>query len=167
VRQTVAAVLKPTATPWPLVMTPTPRPTAIALVTPKPRLTPETTRPAPGQLNVEEFLTSGSQSLLSGDYDEAASTYGRNIRGLRGRKYTIQLELACQKSTIDTGLKEGDRSPQYFILREQYRGKRCYAACWGIYDSRQEAVNALRSSVPAFFRSQEHPPIVVPVGKFR
>jgi hypothetical protein len=156
-----------TPTPEKALKTPTPRPTAIALATPKPRPTPETTRPIPGQANVEAFLSSGSQSLLAGDYDEAASTYGRNLHSLRGTKYTIQLELACQKSTIDTGLKEGNRSPQYFILRERYRGKRCYAACWGIYDSRQEAVSALRTSVPAFFRTQVHPPIVVPIRKFR
>jgi septal ring-binding cell division protein DamX len=104
--------------------------------------------------------------LLKGDYSQAVSIYRRSLHNVEGKKYTIQLELACENSTIDTGLKEGNRSPQYFILEQRFRGRTCYCACWGLYSSPEEARTALES-VPAFFKSQRYPPIIIPLRKYR
>lgn len=154
-RPTVAPTVRPTVVPTPGV---TPAPTRIA--GPPVRETPPAATPA-----ASATLPAQAFDLLKGGRTtEAATAFWNSLKKQAG--YTIQLELVCQSDSVAIGFRESSYAQNYFILPRNFKGKSCYVACWGVYPTREKALQAV-STVPAFFRGQsDSRPVVVPLDKF-
>jgi septal ring-binding cell division protein DamX len=101
--------------------------------------------------------------MKQGDLQQAANAFRDALLKEPAQRYTIQLELVCRAESVAAGLREASQSAGYFILPSPYKGRPCYTACWGLFDSKRQAANAL-STVPAFFRGQSGSvPVIAPI----
>src|SRR5204862_1202611 len=89
--------------------------------------------------------------IAAGHYREAAESF-RKAAGA-GRGYALQLEIACQDSSIREGAGHAGSGGEYFVLPFTLKGRQCYRVLWGVYPDAAAARRA-EASVPAFFRSQ-------------
>jgi hypothetical protein len=77
--------------------------------------------------------------------------------------YALQLELACETSTIDKAISQDPGRRNLWIVPFIHRGRGCYRVLWGRYRTLALAKNA-RRGLPAFFRTGEEP-VVVRLGR--
>jgi septal ring-binding cell division protein DamX len=74
-------------------------------------------------------------------------------------KYTVQLEIACEQSTVATAQRNGGSA--VWVLPITYRGRSCQKILWGHFATAAEAQSAM-SMMPAAIRSST-PGVVVRV----
>ncbi|CAM2006580.1 DUF4388 domain-containing protein [Acanthopleuribacter pedis] len=66
----------------------------------------------------------------------------------RREKYTLRLFLACQASSVEKARAVAGTDPSFYVLPREFRGKNCYSVCWGVFDSRLDALE-YRQQLPA------------------
>jgi hypothetical protein len=50
--------------------------------------------------------------------------------------------IACESDNAASMIEKASNSDRLFILPSDYRGRSCYRLCWGVYPSRDDAVEA-------------------------
>jgi len=75
-------------------------------------------------------------------------------------KYTILLEVACQKISVKKAFENIKNKDSFFLIRRKIKGRECYRVCWGRFRSKKDAADAL-SILPKYFFKQESPPEVI------
>jgi septal ring-binding cell division protein DamX len=78
-------------------------------------------------------------------------------------RYSIQLELACEDSTLEKAFAADPGRTHIWISPYAFRGRRCYRVLWGRYAD-VGAARTARSSVPAIFSRDGNRPTVVALG---
>jgi septal ring-binding cell division protein DamX len=122
---------------------------------------PATTQKTPLENTVQKPATP-LQLLQSGKLTEAAAGWQKELARARSG-YTIQLEIACQESTVReaTGLVD---SSKLLVVPINYHGQSCYRILYGKFTT-QSSAEAARSGLPSIFLKQEAPARVVAVSK--
>lgn len=140
------------------------------LVVPKPSetATPKNTSssqiPSGTQTPIE--AASKNQPLkmaLSGNVSEAAQLWKRELSKNRNR-LTIQLEIACQDSTVMEALNLFGKTAPLYVVPLNFRGQPCYRVLYGIYNNEAQA-RAKLGDMPSEFLQQPSPPKVIPISK--
>lgn len=85
------------------------------------------------------------------------------LKTLSGRKFTIQLELACEVSTVEKALDEVSQPDLLYVLPKSYRGRSCYILTYGVFDDKSQAQTILSSDISAELRNQPSPPQIQPL----
>lgn len=81
-----------------------------------------------------------------------------------GFAYSIQLELACEESTVTKALRADLSGRQIWIVPYDFRGRNCYRVLWGRYKTLPKARDA-KTSVPAMFlRGSNRPAVIALAG---
>ena len=78
--------------------------------------------------------------------------------------YTIQLELACEPETLDKAISLLPEKDKIFFVPAIYKSKKCYLVCYGIFDTMEEATEAMNSLDKEFFTDNK--PLVRQGKKF-
>lgn len=82
-----------------------------------------------------------------------------------GIKYSILLELDCQKESVIGAFDRVEAKDSFFILNKPSQGRTCFLVMWGKYQTRQEAAAGLKL-IPQYFWQQPNPPEVIDVVKY-
>jgi septal ring-binding cell division protein DamX len=78
-------------------------------------------------------------------------------------RYSIQLELACESSTLDKAFAADPDRRHLWIAPSSFRGRRCYRVLWGKFADLASARGA-KGAVPALFARDGNRPTVVALG---
>jgi hypothetical protein len=78
-------------------------------------------------------------------------------------RYSIQLELACESSTLEKAFTADPGRRHLWIAPYSFRGRRCYRVLWGKFADLASARGA-RGAVPALFARDGNRPTVVALG---
>jgi hypothetical protein len=97
----------------------------------------------------------------------AAAPWKRTLEASRrsfehpaGFAYAIQLELACEESTVTKALRADPSGRRIWIVPYGFRGRNCYRVLWGRYKTLPKARDA-KTSVPAMFLRGGNRPAVI------
>jgi hypothetical protein len=82
-----------------------------------------------------------------------------------GIKFSILLELDCQKESVIGAFGRVTAKEGFFILNKPSQGRTCFLVLWGKYQTREEAAVGLKS-IPQYFWQQPNPPEVIDVTKY-
>ncbi len=82
-----------------------------------------------------------------------------------GIKYSILLELDCQKESVIGAFDRVEAKEDFFILNKPSQSRTCFLVMWGKYQTRQEAAVGLKL-IPQYFWQQPNPPEVIDVTKY-
>jgi septal ring-binding cell division protein DamX len=74
-------------------------------------------------------------------------------------RYTIQLELVCELSSLQEAWRY-DRRGAMWLLAVTHRGRDCFRVLWGRYATLAEARSA-KAALPRFFFTTNNQPAVV------
>ncbi len=77
-------------------------------------------------------------------------------------RYAIQLELACETSSLVDAWKHDRPSETMWLLPTDFQGRTCFRVLWGRYPS-LEAAKRAQGRTPAFFSTPHNRPAVVAV----
>lgn len=142
--------------------TPTPAQSNTGTKTPPPaQVNSGTQEPASAQ--AKPAAPSPIDLALTGKVSEAAGLWKRELSKSRNR-LTIQLEIACQDSTVLEALNLFSKKDPLYVVPLKFQGKSCYRVLYGIYDNEANATSKL-SGMPSEFTQQPSPPKVIPVSK--
>jgi septal ring-binding cell division protein DamX len=139
---------KPEAAPAPKPAAPAPKPAAPAPVT-LPVKTPEPASPL--------------GMVKAGRLPDAAKLWKKQLSASRTR-FTIQLEIACQESTVLEAFEIMNDSADLALVPLDFKGRSCYRVLYGVFPSPIEA-EAKRKKLPALFLQQQSPAQVIPLSK--
>lgn len=64
-----------------------------------------------------------------------------------GERYTLRLFLACQPSSVAKAQAKAGADSPFYLLPRDFRGRTCYSVCWGVFDSRLDALE-YRTQLP-------------------
>jgi len=150
---------------------PPPR-TSSALPEPHPDRSPErraAAPPAPLKASPERRAKkgepAGSAAPAKNESWEALARAGRKAFEHPGaHRYAIQLELACEGSTLEKAFAADPGRRQIWIAAYPFRGRSCYRVLWGKYRDLDSA-KAAKSAVPEMFSHDGNHPAVVSLGR--
>ena len=92
---------------------------------------------------------------------DRASREQQKLASDRKTHYAIQLELACETSSLVDAFQH-DRGGNMWVLSTAYEGRTCFKVLWGRYPSIEAARRAL-SGAPKFFSTAKNHPAVTGV----
>lgn len=69
----------------------------------------------------------------------------------QAERFTLRLFLACLPSSVDKAQATAGAENPLYVLPRDFKGRTCYSVCWGVFDSRLDALE---------FRKQLPPGIV-------
>jgi len=104
-------------------------------------------------------------SVAEGSQERWLGRAARDRRRLASEprtRYAIQLELACEVSTLEKAWRYDRPSGRMWLLPSTHAGRTCFKVLWGRYASLEAARNA-KSGVPVFFSTGGNRPAVVAV----
>ncbi|HKD18220.1 MAG TPA: hypothetical protein VKG23_10135, partial [Thermoanaerobaculia bacterium] len=156
--QAVATAPPPIAAPVATNAPPTAAPAAKARPSPRPAMG-RAAAPAP-----PAAATSGGAEPKDASRQhwlDRASRDQQRLAGDRRTRYAIQLELACETTSLVDAFQH-DRGGNMWVLATPYEGKTCFRVLWGKYPSIEAAHRAL-SSAPKFFATAKNHPAVTGV----
>lgn len=122
-----------------------------------------TQTPASAQVKPATTQNSPIDLALNGKVFEAAGLWKRELSKQRNR-LTIQLEIACQDSTVLEALNLFTKNDPLYVVPLSFHGKPCYRVLYGIYDNEDQAQEKL-PGMPSEFTQQPSPPKVIPISK--
>ncbi len=97
---------------------------------------------------------------------KAAAERGRRVFEHPGENaYTIQLELACEESTVMKALRADPSGRRIWIAPDDYRGRRCYRILFGKFRTLPAAKQAKGLIPPIFLQDGNHPAVIALSGK--
>jgi Domain of unknown function (DUF4388) len=132
-----------------------PKPPAVSVARPTPR--PAATAPPSRAAAPPEATGSSRQAWL----DRAARDLQKASADHKNH-FTIQLELACETSTLVDASKYDRPAGTMWVLTTPFKGQTCFRVLWGRYPSKEAARRAL-AGVPAFFNSAPNRPVVTAI----
>lgn len=121
--------------------------------------------PVYGNENKEVGKTTESiKTFNKQDYKEFIAN-SENTLIMNPEAYTIQLELACQKETLDKAIELLPQKDIIFFIPTKFKGTTCFIICYGIYNTMDEAKVALETLDSEFF--QDNTPLIRKAAKFK
>ena len=157
--EAAAVVPPPTAPPAPTSAPPTAAPAAKARPTPRPTLARG--RPAVAAPPAAASTAADTKDASRQHWIDRASRDQQRLASDRKTRYAIQLELACETSSLVDAFQH-DRGGTMWVLATTYQDKTCFRVLWGRYPSAEAAHRAL-SSAPKFFSTAKNHPAVTGV----
>jgi septal ring-binding cell division protein DamX len=116
---------------------------------------PKATRPAERPIPAKAAVSTENSTWRT------AAERGRRVFEHPGTfAYTIQLELACQESTLTKALAADPAGKRIWIAPNDFRGQRCYRVLFGKYRDLAAARSA-KASIPAIFLKDGNHPAVI------
>ncbi len=85
----------------------------------------------------------------------------RRLDAEKGTRYSIQLELVCETSSLEEAWKH-DRGEAMWLLPVAHGGRDCFRVFWGRYPS-LEAAKRAKNGIPSYFVTPRNRPAVVSV----
>ncbi len=79
--------------------------------------------------------------------------------------YTIQLELACQKETLDKAIELLAQKEKIYFIPAKFNGKTCFIICYGLFNTIDEAKVTLETLDKEFF--QDNTPLIKKAINFK
>ena len=104
------------------------------------------------QLQPADLVERGALTAAAGRY--------RRFLLKHPARYSISLEVACQRETVMRAFEHAGPGHEMFVLPKKIGGKSCFAVLWGRYAS-IAAAKQEKAAVPSFFRSQSSQPRIV------
>jgi hypothetical protein len=100
--------------------------------------------------------TSTAPARKSGSLERRAKDDYRRLTGMPER-WTSQLMLSCDPDNSLRHLKAVDWADDLYVIPAELKGQNCYRLCWGLYDSRSEAVKGqdIRSHLARSFPERQ------------
>jgi hypothetical protein len=129
-----------------------------------PTVTPPDIKPIPGE---KPKLPPGKSALVyfrEGNMITAGDIWKQELINA-GIKYSILLELDCQKESVIGAFDRVEAKEGFFILNKPSQGRACFLVMWGKYQTGQEAAAGLKL-IPRYFWQQPNPPEVIDVTKY-
>ena len=117
------------------------------------------TAPAPSPAPPRSAAKAGGE----GKWTTLAEAGRREFEHPGRHRYAIQLELACEDSTLEKAFAADPGRGHLWISPYAFRGRRCYRVLWGRFADLGSA-RAARGSVPAIFSRDGNRPTVVALG---
>ncbi len=117
--------------------------------------------PATPEAGAAETSSSARESTHQYWADRAARD-AKRWKSDRKARYTIQLELACEVSSLVEAWKHDRPAGTMWVLATTFQGRPCFRVLWGRYGSREAAHQAL-AGAPAFFTTPRNRPVVTAV----
>jgi len=114
--------------------------------------------------NIKTNKKNGKEALKyfkNGQYAVAMDLWKREIKS-NGIKFTILLEVACEKISVNKAFNNIKTEGNFFILSRKIGKRNCYRVCWGKFISKKDAADAL-VVLPKYFFKQESPPEVIAI----
>lgn len=143
---------------------PAPPPVAEPPSPPPPRPAPEPPPPPPAPAPAPETAFDRAQVLLrSGDFEGAARYFLDYLRGEASDRFTLAIGLFCNPNNVAAHVVNSGYAPELILLRFPRRGPSCFGFYWGLFDSRQQAQQAI-DTLPVAVRSFSGR-VVVPVSR--
>jgi septal ring-binding cell division protein DamX len=105
-------------------------------------------------------------SLRRGRYTDAAGLWKKGLERIPSSRYAIQIAIFCEVSSIKRSWEESKENSLFYVVSSPFKGRPCYRACWGVYESRSEAERA-HAAMPRYFRELKHKPQIVRVSSLR
>ena len=99
-----------------------------------------------------------------GDYRRAGELW-RAEAARQGVRFSILLELDCQKSSVANAFKQCNNSKSFYIINVRRGSRTCYLVLWGRYGSESEA-SAAMGLIPGYFIRQEPPARVIDLQSY-
>lgn len=99
-----------------------------------------------------------------GDLEAAGRAWKTEIAP-SGARYTVLLEMDCLKESVINAYLRIDDKAGFFLLNRDRGARTCFMVMVGRFASQTEAGQALRS-LPAYFRQQQHPPVIVGLKQY-
>ncbi len=65
----------------------------------------------------------------------------------QAERFTLRLFLACQPSSVEKAQTTAGAENPLYLLPRDFRGRTCYSVCWGVFDSRLDALE-FRKQLP-------------------
>ncbi len=103
----------------------------------------------------EDNVETPTQEEKIVQYEEDYTTFVVNAKQTlltNPGKYTIQLELACQKETLDKAIELLKDKKMIFFIPKRFRGNDCYIVCYGIFETKDEAQVTMETLDSEFFK---------------
>jgi hypothetical protein len=148
--------------------------TAPPVPEPAPKKSPERVVPKPAPRSTPKKSTAAEEhpkkaapaeaAEKSDSWDALARAGRRTFDHPGAHRYAIQLELACEESTLHKAFAADPGRRQIWLAPFSYRGRSCYRVLWGKYRDLDSA-KAAKSSVPEMFSRDGNHPTVVPLGR--
>lgn len=104
-------------------------------------------------------MGSARNFLREGNYEEAGRVFQRELDGHRADTFSIALARNCRLENVARLVDAAGGGGELMVL--PYRGideRRCYGVVWGLYGSRQEAQEAVKT-LPESLRLPDAQPI--------
>ena len=151
---TPAPAPTPVPTPPALVPSSAPRPKPVRAPVSAPMAPPSVAFPFP------EALTRGRDRLRDGQYSEASRAFREDLRPRAADRFTLAVGLYCETASVERLVQGPGSTEALFVLPSRRSGRACYAVCWGLFGSVEEALQAL-DSLPVALRTPGQTPIAV------
>ncbi len=80
-------------------------------------------------------------------------------------KYSVLLELDCQKESVKYAYRKIKNKINFFIINHTRNGKNCYLVLYGRYKTDLDALRSI-DFLPKYFLNQKNPPRVLELAKY-
>jgi len=151
-----AAPPRPTSPPPPApAQEPEPAPT-----TPPPAPAPPPRSPDVVPGGPAGSFARGQDLLRRGDYDAAAGAFVDYVRSSAAGKYAVALGTFCETENVRRQVERSGGAQGVFLLPVSLSGRSCYRLLWGIYETYEEALRAVRT-VPTALRARGQIPVAL------
>ena len=121
-----------------------------------PKTEPVKEKPGPQKKAISYFRTR--------DFITAGKVWKKELIAAK-IKYTIMLELDCQKESVINAYRLMKRHKDFFIINRAANRRTCFLVMWGKFRTEAEATKAVKD-VPNYFWKQSDPPEIVPLAKY-
>ena len=123
----------------------------------KPALTTSLAQKAPAPQVWEHFA--------AGNFRAAADIWREEMLAAHVR-FSILLEMDCQKASVRSAHRQVDDKKDFFLLNKTSRdGRNCWLVLWGRFRSADEAAQGMKL-VPEYFLRQSSPPSVIELESY-
>jgi len=102
--------------------------------------------------------------IKKSEFQDAAIEYHKNVREVT-QAYSLKLEVDCVEESVEIAFKNGNYNRNMFILPINIKGKGCFIVFWGLYKTKWQALNALKT-VPDYFKKQSTKPQLTVVKQY-
>lgn len=99
-----------------------------------------------------------------GNFITAADVWKKELMNA-GIKYSIMLEMDCQKESVYHAYNLMKKHKDFFILNRNVGKKVCYLVMWGKFFTEAEASKVVKR-VPNYFWKQKDPPEIIELQKY-
>lgn len=126
---------------------------------------PQKKQATPKETKTDPYTLPDLTDLIKqSEFQDAAIEYHKNVREVP-KAYSLKLEVDCIEESVEVAFKNGNYNRKMFILPLNIKGKDCYIVFWGLFKTKWQALNALKT-IPAYFKNQSTKPQLIVVKQY-